>query len=73
MAASLTVGTLPLLYVPPTPLKPPHLQPTRYVVRSLAVVAQWFSVPSIRRIINIRHGNLSRVRFRACVKIHASR
>lgn len=44
MAASLTVGTLPLLYVPPTPSRPTHLRSSRYVARSLSVVAQWFSI-----------------------------
>lgn len=58
MAASLTVGTLPLLYVPPTPSKPPHLQSTRYVVRSQTAVAQWFSsVPHGRRVMNVRRTN----------------
>ena len=46
MAASLTVGTLPLLYVPPTPSRPTHLRSSRYVAYSLTVVAQWFSVSS---------------------------
>lgn len=44
MAASLTVGTLPLLYVPPTPPRPTHLRSSRYVARSLTVMAQWFSI-----------------------------
>lgn len=53
MAASLTVGTLPLLYVPPTLSRPTHLRLSRYVVYSLTVVAHSGS-PFRQGVANVR-------------------